>query len=124
MATLLENRQWTYQVVFNKMSVELTTIRKDDVFECDMDALIKMQLYWNELVRTATHWKSVAERELTHFMDIKRIKRYLKEKLLNECTILIDKIDAMRPEKCSAMIKQKELLEELRDRLIYIKKTF
>lgn len=124
MATLLEAKPITYEELFKKMSVDLATITKDEVHTNDVNALTNLHLYWNRLVTKAMHWQKVAERELDNFMSIKKIKRYIKNKLIEECTRVMHKINRLECLKHSTQLRQKNLLEELNDRLIYIKKTF
>lgn len=124
MATLLESRQFTYQVVFTKMNAELITITKDEVFTDELDMLNKLHKYWNDLVKVSFRWKEIAEKEMENFMDRKRIKRYLKDKLLAECSNIIGKISRLKSDHYRFLMKQEFLLNELKDRSIYIKKTF
>jgi hypothetical protein len=124
LATLLNSHQFTYQVVFTKMNAELITITKDEVFADELDMLNKLHKYWNDLVKISFRWKDIAEKEMDNFMDKKRIKRYLKDKLLNECSKIIEKISKLKSEHHRFLEKQIFLVDELKDRSIYIKKTF
>jgi hypothetical protein len=124
MATQLTKAPMNYQVVFNKMRTDLITVRRDEVFSDEMDALQKILIYWNGLVSVAQHWKNVANKELINHKERKKIHQFLKSKLVEECTKVIAQISKVNGIGEGFLLKQQELLDELHDRIIYIKKFF
>lgn len=124
LATQLTKAPMNYQVVFNKMKTDLITVRRDEVFADEMDALQKILIYWNGLVSTAQHWMKIAEKELINYMEKKRIRHFLKNKLVEECTRVIAQISKLKGMDERFTLKKQELLHELHDRMIYIKKFF
>jgi hypothetical protein len=124
LATQLTKAPMNYQVIFNKMKMDLITVRRDEVFSDEMDALQKILIYWNGLVSTAQHWRKIAEKELINFMEKKRIRLFLKNKLIEECTKVITQISKLKGIGDRFFFKKQELLDELHDRMIYIKKSF
>jgi hypothetical protein len=91
--------------------------------ENEITQLKTIQAYWNHFVKCVYFWMDLARKKLDA-SSLKRIHRYLRDRLLIECDTMIKDTEKCKASTFASVTLKKDLLEEYEDRMIYIKKTF
>lgn len=113
-----------YSVLLNEMRDEMSHLISVQLNENDDRSVDKLQAKWNAIVNCCSKWIQIAENRLYNPYLKDKFKKESKKELINKGIVIITELNALSCKNSKAKFKKRELLEELDDRIRYIRSNY
>ena len=120
MTTLTKKKQTLAQ----EMMYDLSSISQQITRETEQKFLTSIHQSWNLLVKKALEWKRLIYQRIKWTTEQQHLHKQWKATLIEECRKIIHSLQSYFCKRTSMLVRKKHLLEELKDRFIYMKEHF
>ena len=117
----LKGRLSDYDFLLSEMKAELQNLINTKIADDDVQNIGKVQAKWNAIVNCTTKWIQIADNGLGDSYLKDKFQREAKRSLITYGTILLSEVNGMKCTNTKAKYKKRQFLEELNDRLQYIR---
>ena len=119
-----KNKPFVYSNLLGQLRDELQHLLNIQLTSDDDHNVDRIQAKWNALVNCCTKWIQIADNTLVNPYLRKKFHKEAKKELINIGTIIISELNTLSCKNTKAKFKKRKLIEELNDRVKYIRSNY